>query len=72
MKIFVQAKPNSKKTEVKRIHDAHYVVSVQEPAKENKANFAVLKSLAEHFGVPRSRIRLLSGRASKQKIFEVL
>ena len=72
MKIFIHAKPSSKKPVLEKLDDTHYTVSVKEPAKENKANFAVIKSLADYFGVPRSHIRLLSGRTSREKVFEIL
>ena len=71
-KIFVHAKPSSKRPEVEKLDEAHYTVSVQEPAKENKANFAIIKALAIHFGVPLSRIRLLSGKNSRQKMFGIM
>lgn len=72
MRIFVRAKPGSKKTGVEKIDETHYTVAVKEPAKENKANFAVLETLSSHFGIPLSRIRLVSGRASKEKVIEIL
>ncbi|MBI2623403.1 MAG: DUF167 domain-containing protein [Candidatus Liptonbacteria bacterium] len=72
MKIFVRAKPNAKAASVEKLDDAHYVIAVTEPPKENKANFAIMEALARHFGVSLSRIRLISGRTSKEKTFEIL
>ncbi|MEK7464486.1 MAG: DUF167 domain-containing protein [Patescibacteria group bacterium] len=71
MKISVKAKPNSKTESVKKIDEENFVICVHEPAKEGKANRAVIKALAEHFGVSTSRITLISGQTSKQKIFDI-
>lgn len=47
------------------------VVYVREPAVDGKANAAVVKLLASHFGVAKSAVRLLRGGTAKHKIFEV-
>ena len=39
---------------------------------DGKANGAVVKLLAESFGVPKTRVRLVRGRTSRRKIFEIL
>jgi uncharacterized protein (TIGR00251 family) len=70
MKIQVKVKPNSKIEELSREGDS-FIVKVKEPPKEGKANQAVIKLLAEHFGVPQSQVMILSGFRSKDKIVEV-
>jgi uncharacterized protein (TIGR00251 family) len=70
MKIQVKVKPNSKTDEVSQERD-NFIVKVKEPPKEGKANQAVIKLLAEHFGVPRSQVRILSGFKSRNKVIEV-
>lgn len=71
MRIQVKVKPNSKTEEVSQ--EGHgFIVKVKEPPREGKANQAVLKLLAEHFGVPQSQVRILSGPRSKNKIIDVL
>ena len=70
MKIQVKAKPNSKTDEVSQEGDS-FIVRVREPPKEGKANQAVIKLLAEHFGVPQSQVRILSGFRSSNKVIEV-
>ena len=70
MKIQVKVKPNSKTDEVSREGDS-FIVKVREPPKEGKANQAVIKLLAEHFGVPQSQVRILSGFGSRNKVIEV-
>jgi len=70
MKIHVKVKPNSRIEEVSQESDS-FIVKVKEPPKEGKANQAVIKLLAEHFDVPQSQVRILSGFRSKNKVIEV-
>jgi uncharacterized protein (TIGR00251 family) len=70
MKIQVKVKPNSRSEEVSREGDS-FIVKVKEPPREGKANQAVIRLLAEHLGVPRSWVRILSGFRSKNKVIEV-
>jgi len=70
MKIQAKVKPNSKTEEVSPEGGA-FVVKVKEPPREGKANQAVIRLLAEHFGVPQSRVRIISGFRSKNKIIEI-
>jgi len=71
MKIQVKVKPNSKTEELSREGDS-FIVKVKEPPKEGKANQAVTKLLAEHFGVPQGQVRILSGFRSRNKVIEVV
>ena len=70
MKIHVKVKPSSKTEEISREGDS-FIVKVKEPPKEGKANQAVIKLLAEHFGVSQSQVRILSGFRSRNKLIEV-
>ena len=70
MKISVRVIPNSKIKEVVKEGD-RFVVRVKEPAKEGKANGAVIKSLAAHFKVPQRQVIISSGFGSRNKVIEV-
>ena len=79
MLIAVKVKPNSKvekveepKTKLWEDRNDFYIVHVKEPPIEGRANDAVLKLLAEHFGVARSNISLKRGTTSKIKYFEII
>lgn len=72
MKIFVQAKPGAKKECVEEIDSTHFSISVKEPPRQGLANRAIARALAEYFDVSLSRLRLVSGFASRQKVFEIL
>jgi len=71
MKIQVKVKPNSRTEGLSREGDS-FIVKVKEPPKEGKANQAVIKLLAQHFGIPQSRVRILSGFKSKNKVVEIV
>ena len=71
MKIFVNARPNSKENKVEKKGDFKYSVKLKKPAKDNKANLALIDVLAEFFCVSRRRVRIISGLSSKNKIVEI-
>jgi len=71
MKIFVKAKPSAKKQNIEKIDDSHFVISVKEPPVQGLANKAVLKNLADYFGIPQENVRIISGFTSRQKIVEI-
>jgi len=70
MKIQVKVKPNSRTEQVSREGDS-FIVKVKKPPRQGKANQAVITLLAEHLGVPKSRVRILSGFRGKNKVIEV-
>lgn len=71
MKISVRVKANSKKEKIDKTGEL-LTVYVKEPARENKANLAVINLLAEYFKVPKSQISIVSGQKSKQKVVDVI
>ena len=71
MKISVKAKAGAKKEGVFKTGAAEFKVAVKEQAKEGMANEAIARALADYFEVAPSRVRLLSGFASRQKTFDI-
>jgi len=71
LKIKVKVKPDSRTEEINQEGDS-FVVKVKEPPKEGRANQAVIKLLAQHFDIPQSQVRILSGFKSKNKLIEVV
>ncbi|HRZ85302.1 MAG TPA: DUF167 domain-containing protein [Candidatus Paceibacterota bacterium] len=70
MLIKVKAKPNSKKQSVET--DGEYVVvSVKEAPEDNKANIAVIKTLAKYYNVEQKSIKIKSGLRNKIKLIEI-
>lgn len=71
MKIFVNVKPSATKERVDKIDINRYVVAVTSPPVNGKANQAVIKALSKYLGVSESRINIVSGYTSKQKVIEI-
>ena len=72
MKLSVTVKPNYKKPSVEILSESEWIVRVREPATEGKANDAVLEAIAESLHIPKTRVILLRGMKSKQKLVEIL
>jgi len=66
----VKVKPNSKTEELVQEGDS-FIARVKEPPKEGKANQAVIKLLAQHFGISLSQVRITSGFNSRNKVIEI-
>lgn len=71
MRIYLKAKPGAKKNKVSRIDDSHFRVWVKEMPVRGRANKAVTEALAGYLKVPKSRIKIISGETSRQKIAEI-
>lgn len=72
MKIFVKAKPGARNPGIKKLSQTNFVVAVRELPKDGRANQAIIRALAEYFDIPKSRINILVGSTSKNKIFEII
>ena len=72
-KYVVRVKPGSKKGPlVQPAQDGSLLVYVREPAVEGKANKATQELIADYLDVPKSRVKMTSGKKSKTKYFEIL
>ena len=71
VKIKVRVKPGAKKTAVEKQTDGTWVVKVKEPAKEGRANEAVIETLAEYLNIPKQSVQIVRGRTSRNKRIEI-
>lgn len=71
MKLSILAKPGSRLSSVEHREDDVWVVRVRERAVDGKANDAVVRALASHFGCPPSRVTIIRGLGSRHKVVEV-
>jgi len=71
MKVSIRVQPNSRRPGIEQLPDGTLKVQVSAPPQEGKANQAVIEALARHFGVPRSRISIVRGETSKNKLVEI-
>lgn len=70
--VVVKVKPGSRKGPLVEVGlDGELTVYVREPAVDGKANDAVIRLLAAHLAVPRNRVELVSGAASRLKRFRI-
>lgn len=68
MRLSVTVIPNARRPRVATGPDGRLRVAVTAPAREGRANAAVIDLLAEHFGVARSTVRIVRGATSRHKI----
>lgn len=71
MKIIVKIKPNSKENSVAKTGENEFALRVKAPAKEGRANEAVIKLLSAYFDVPKTSITIIKGHSSKNKIISL-
>jgi uncharacterized protein YggU (UPF0235/DUF167 family) len=71
MKISVAVHANSKKPKIVKNILGTFDVYVSQLAIDNRANQAIIKSLAKYFQVKTSNIQLTRGNKSKKKLFEI-
>jgi uncharacterized protein len=71
MLIKVRVTPNSREACVVKVGDGSLEVKVDEKAVGGRANRRLLAILSEHFDVPKSRIFIVSGARSRDKIVEL-
>lgn len=71
MKITVQVKPNSKKEAVELLPDGTYLVRVNVPPVEGRANERAQELLAQFFKCSKTSISLVFGHKNKRKVFSL-
>ena len=70
MIIKVKVKPNSREEKVEKLSEGEYVISVKEPAEDNKANIRVINLLSKELGVSYKNIKI-KNPTSRDKVIEV-
>jgi uncharacterized protein (TIGR00251 family) len=71
MRLHIKVKPNSREDEVALEPDGAISVRIKAPPVDGKANKYLMVFLAEYFGLPRSRVRLLKGETNQFKVIEI-
>ncbi len=72
MKIFVKVKTKAKVKKIIKIDEDHFVISVNAPPEKGRANKEIVKTLAKYFDTVISKIKILAGEKSKEKIIEII
>lgn len=71
MRVVVRVKPGSSKGPLVESDEEGLVVFVREKAIDGAANDGVIKLLADHFDVPKSRVRVVRGHTARIKQIEI-
>ncbi|AWR21716.1 DUF167 domain-containing protein [Aurantimicrobium photophilum] len=71
MRVVVRVKPGSSKGPLVESDDEGIVVFVREKAIDGAANEGVIKLMADHFDVPKSRVRVVRGHTARIKQVEI-
>ena len=71
MRVVVRVKPGSSKGPLVESDEEGLVIYVREKAIDGAANEGVIKLLADHFGAPKSRVRVVRGHTARIKQVEI-
>lgn len=71
MLLTVHVTPNAKQNTIEWLDEDTVKVRLTAPAVEGKANKALIEFLAEHFDLPKSKIRIVRGLTTKMKHVEI-
>ncbi len=71
-RVEITVTPKSRRRELVVKPDGGIRAYVPEPPEAGKATEAARELLAEHLGVPKTKLRLVRGAKSRKKVFEVL
>jgi uncharacterized protein (TIGR00251 family) len=71
IRVAVRVKPGASRTAVGGRHGDALVVAVTAKPVSGRATEAVLRAVADAFGVSRSRVTLVTGAASRDKVISI-
>ncbi len=72
MKLYIKVRTSAKTAKIIQIDENHLDVWLIQPAKDGKANSAIIKALSIYFKVAQNQIKIVSGKKYKNKIIEII
>ena len=72
MLIRVRVTPNAREASVTKVNESVFEGRVDEKAIRGRANKRLLEVMAEYFGVPKSKVSIVRGAKTRDKIIEVV
>jgi uncharacterized protein (TIGR00251 family) len=63
----IRVQPRARKPGIEKLNTGEYKIRVQAAPTKGEANLEVVKTLASHFGVPPSYVKIVRGLKSRQK-----
>jgi len=64
----VKVQPRARTREIEKISSGEYKIRVIAPPSQGQANKEVIETLADHFRLPSSHVRIIRGKKSRQKL----
>lgn len=71
MRIEVRVTPKARKEKFEKTGESAFVASIRERPERNEANDRVQVLVAQHFNVPLTSVRFMSGQRARKKVFEI-
>lgn len=68
----IQVKPNARQQRIEKTESGLWIVHLQSPPTDGKANQELIRLLAQEIGVPRSSLHIKAGSRGRRKLVEVL
>lgn len=68
----VQVKPNAKRQQIHQTEAGVWIVHLQSPPIDGKANQELIQLLAKTLGIPKSRIEIKAGANARRKLIKIL
>jgi len=72
VKLKVRVIPNAKRSEFAGRRDGEWILRLNAPPVEGKANKAAVEFISKTLGLSRSGVLLISGEKGRHKIFEIV
>jgi uncharacterized protein len=72
MLVRIHVTPNARQVRVVKVNEDSFEVKVGERAIDGRANKRLLEILSDHFMVPKSRISIVKGMKSRDKVVQVI
>jgi uncharacterized protein len=72
MRIGVKVQPGSSKEQVVKNPDTGIKVYLKTAPVDSKANAALVRVLSEYFSVNKSKIKIITGKQSRNKVIEIV
>jgi hypothetical protein len=72
MLIRVHVTPNAKQVSISKVDESVFEVRIDERAVHDRANKRLLEIMAKYLGVPKSKVFIVRGAKTRDKIIEVI
>jgi hypothetical protein len=64
----IKVQPRARQPGIEKVSSGEYKIRVSAPPSKGEANKEVIKTLASHFGLPPSCVKIVRGQKSRRKL----